>query len=173
MDEERILYRGSPSVVTRFGPLFIGCLVLLGSATVAAVLWGKAPPLHWILAGVAVLAAVYMAVIIALVKSTVYEVTTERLRVRQGILTKRTDEAELYRANDTSLIEPITMRMLGLGTIEIKTLEPGMPLVYLEAIRGARAVREDLRKHIEICRDRKRVRVAEFDNPELPPKPGS
>jgi hypothetical protein len=40
----------------------------------------------------------------------------------------------------------------------------------LEAIHKARQVREDLRKCIEECRDRKRVRMTEFDS--TPPPEG-
>jgi uncharacterized membrane protein YdbT with pleckstrin-like domain len=107
--------------------------------------------------------------VVIVVKSTQYEVTTERIRIRRGIMTKRLDELELYRANDTSLIEPLSLRMLGLGTIEVRTADPSTPTVYLEALHGARDLREKLRKHIEDCRQRKGVRLTEFDNPAPPP----
>ena len=57
------------------------------------------------------------------------------------------------------------MRLVGLGTIEVRTMDTTSPKLYLEAIHGARKLREELRKHIEQCRDRKGVRLTEFDNP--------
>ena len=166
MSEETVVFRGSPSLVTRFGGLFLGLLVLAGALTGFFLLRetsGNA--VKYLLIGLAAAAFLHLLIIVMLVKATKYEVTSERIRVRRGIMTKRTDELELYRANDTSLIEPLTMRMFGLGTIEVRTMDTSNPTLYLEAVHGARKLREDLRKCIEQCRDRKGVRVTEFDNP--------
>ncbi len=164
MSEEATVFRGSPSVVTRFGPLFLAFLVLLAGAAVMIAF--RQQPAAMIGGGlVAGLAFLFILVTIALVKATHYEITSERIRIRRGIFTKRTDEVELYRANDTSLVEPLSLRMLGLGTIEIRTNDVTTPTVYLHAIHGARGVRENLRKYIEECRDRKRVRITELEEP--------
>ncbi|MGN6386797.1 MAG: PH domain-containing protein [Verrucomicrobiota bacterium] len=170
MSEEQIIFRGSPSLVTRFGSMFLGFLVLVG-ALIGVFLIPK--PLawpHYLLMGIAGLAFIYLLVSALVVKATQYEITNERIRIRRGILTKRTDELELYRAMDTTLIEPLTMRMLGLGSIDVRTVDASTPNVMLEAIHKARQVREDLRKCIEECRDRKRVRMTEFDS--TPPPEG-
>lgn len=166
MSEETVVFRGSPSLVTRFGGLFLGFLVFAGALTgffLVPETTGVA--VKYLLGGLAAAAFIHMLIIIMLVKATQYEVTSERIRIRRGIMTKRTDELELYRANDTSLIEPMTMRMFGLGTIEVRTMDASNPTVYLEAVHGARKLREDLRKCIEQCRERKGVRVTEFENP--------
>lgn len=98
-----------------------------------------------------------------LVRSRTYEVTTQRLRIRQGVFSKRTDEMELYRVKDTTLVEPFWPRLFGLGTIEMTTNDATTPLIRIEAIAGAKELREQLRQHIEACRDRKRVRLAELE----------
>lgn len=157
MSEEQIIFRGSPSLLTRFGALFLGFLILAAGAVISIMMH---QPLVWILSG---LALVYIIGVIVVVKATQYEVTNERVRIRSGIMTKRTEELELYRALDTSLIEPLTLRMFGLGTIEVRTADASSPTVYLHAIHNARTLREELRKSIEDCRDRKRVRLTEFD----------
>lgn len=169
MSDEQSVYTGSPSVLTRFGSLFLCFLVIAASLTGVALV--KEAPFRWVLAGIAGLCAIYIIGVAVVVKATQYEVTTQRIRIRRGILTKRLDELELYRANDTSLIEPLSLRMLGLGTIEIRTADPTTPTVYLEALRGARELREKLRTHIEDCRQRKGVRVTEFENPINPIPP--
>jgi len=131
------------------------------------------PPGRYILGGVAALALIYIISVITVVKATQYEVTSERIRVRTGILTKRTEELELYRAMDTSLIEPLTMRMLGLGSIEVRTADASTPVIHLQAVHKAKETREQLRKVIEECRDRKRVRMTEFDHSgDAPSSPG-
>lgn len=160
MSEEQIIFRGSPSVLTRFGPLFLATLVMAASIAGALLLNVQYIWLLWVLAGLALL---YILGVIVVVRSHQYEVTNERVRFRKGILTKRTDELELYRVNDTTLIEPFTLRMFGLGTIEFRTADTTTPILHIEAIHGARKLREELRKHVEECRDRKRVRISEFE----------
>ena len=163
MSEERTIFKGSPSLLTRFGSLFVCVLVIAGSATGAVLV--PEPVARWVFTGVAGLCALYVVSVLVMVKATQYEVTTQRIRTRRGIFTKRLDELELYRANDTSLIEPLSLSLFGLGTIEIRTVDSTTPTVFLEAVHGARKLREELRLAIEECRDRKGVRVTEFENP--------
>lgn len=164
MNDENVVFKGSPSIVTRCGALLLGFLVAAGAAT-GFFLINDPPAVKYGLGVLAVIALIHMIVTVILVKATQYEVTSERIRVRHGILTKRTDELELYRVNDTSLIEPLSLRMLGLGTIEVRTMDTSNPTLFLHAVHGARNLREELRKYVEQCRDKKGVRVTEFDNP--------
>jgi uncharacterized membrane protein YdbT with pleckstrin-like domain len=160
MSEEQTVFKGSPSLVihlgrfTLCGLVFIACLV--GGFLIPQ-------PYSFVLFGLALVALIYAAVQWALVKSRVYEVTTERIRISSGILSRRTDELELYRVKDTTLIEPLFMRLLSLGDIEISTHDVSTPIVRLDAIKGARRLREELRKNVEACRDKKRVRLAELE----------
>lgn len=163
MSEETIVFRGSPSALVRLGPLLLGGLVLAGSLIALAYYRESEPAVLWVLGALAAAAAIYLIMEIVVLKATEYEVTSERVRIRRGVLSKRTDELELYRANDTTLIEPLSMRMVGLGTIVIRTMEENNSVVQLEAVRGARELRESLRNCIETCRDRKRVRMMEMD----------
>jgi uncharacterized membrane protein YdbT with pleckstrin-like domain len=100
-------------------------------------------------------------------KCRVYEVTTERVRVTAGVFSKRTDELELYRVKDTSLVEPFVYRMAGAGNVVLTTIDASTPGLTLEAVKDAGVIREELRRNVEACRDRKRVRVAELDEPAV------
>ena len=93
----------------------------------------------------------------------VYELTTQRIRIRQGVFSKRTDELELYRVKDSTVLEPFWQRLFGLGNIVITTNEEANPTITLEALPNASETREKLRAAIEECRDRKRVRIAELE----------
>ena len=92
-----------------------------------------------------------------------YEITTQRVRIRQGVFSKRTDELELYRVKDSTVLEPFWQRLFGIGNIVITTNDATTPTVTLEALPNAAETREKLRAAIEECRDRKRVRVAELE----------
>ena len=156
MTEEKLLFKGSSSPLIQSGTFFFCVLILAASITFALL----QTPWLWILAGVV---AVFMLIQWALIKTRVYEATTERLRVRTGLLTRRTDEMELYRVQDLTLIEPFFARMFGLGTIVVTTNDTSTPTIRMEYIRNASGLREELRKSVETCRDRKNVRVTEFE----------
>lgn len=96
-------------------------------------------------------------------RSRYYEITTQRVRLRQGVFSKRTDELELYRVKDSTVFEPFWQRLFGLGNIVITNNDATTPTLTLEALPHAGEIREKLRTAIEECRDRKRVRVAEFE----------
>lgn len=98
-----------------------------------------------------------------LIASRVYEITTERIKVTTGLLNKHTDDLELYRVKDTVLEEPALLRLAGAGNIVLTTSDTTTPTLVLEGITGAKEVREELRKHIEACRDRKRTRLTELE----------
>jgi uncharacterized membrane protein YdbT with pleckstrin-like domain len=86
-----------------------------------------------------------------------YELTTERLKIRQGVLNKALDEIELYRVRDYRLERPFWLRLFSLGNIELRTTDESNPYVELRAIRDSEAVYELIRKWVEECRVKKRV----------------
>ena len=143
---EEVLFRGSPSLLVKAGTLAQQPLIAIGAGVVF----------------------IYLIGVAALIRTQVFEVTNERVRWRRGILTKRTDEIELYRVMDASLVEPFLLRMGGAGNIEIRSADASTPSLTLPAVKGAAELREKLRVSIENCRTQKGVRVTEFDSGEAP-----
>jgi uncharacterized membrane protein YdbT with pleckstrin-like domain len=162
MNDELVVFRGSPSLLTRIGPIFLACLVIAAGITGVYMLQNN---WLWIIPA---LALIHILVIVVVTRSIVYEVTSQRIRLQRGIFTKRTDELELYRVKDTTLVEPFFLRMAGKGNIEIATFDPSTPNLSLQAVSKARELRENLRKYTEECRERKGVRLTEFDNGSPP-----
>lgn len=164
MDEEKTLWAGSPSQLVNL-PAYVLCAVGVGVCLGAAlVLRGRATDaVVYGLAGAALIPVVIAAAKWVLLKTRHYELTTERLRVRTGLLSRRTDEVELYRVKDYVLVEPFWLRLFGLGDLVVNTTDDINPNVVLAAVPQAAQVRDELRKHVELCRDRKRVRVAEME----------
>jgi uncharacterized membrane protein YdbT with pleckstrin-like domain len=158
--QEQVLFKGSSSPIINLGTILLCGLVAVASVVFTFIV---SQPFKFVLIGLAVLAVLFLVARLLLVKVRVYEVTTERIRISNGLVTRRTDELELYRVKDTTLVEPFLLRVFNLGDIEISTHDVSTPVVRLEAIRGARDLREELRKSIETCRDKKRVRMAELE----------
>ncbi len=156
MNTETVLYKGSPSLVTQLGSLILAGLAIVGALAGAFLvsIW------LLILAGAGL---IFGLVRVVLVKSIVYELTSERIKITRGILTKRTDEVELYRVKDATLVEPVLLRAFSLGNIELATNDASTPSLTLAAVPDAKNLREQLRAGIEACRDRKGVKVTEFE----------
>jgi len=90
------------------------------------------------------------------------ELTSQRLRKTSGIFNKKLDELELYRVKDSTLEQPLLLRMFGLGNINVVSSDATMPLVLINAVPGAYDMREKLRVAVEAERDRKRVREVDY-----------
>jgi uncharacterized membrane protein YdbT with pleckstrin-like domain len=160
MDEEKVVFHGPSSLVLYLGTFFLGTMVVLGSLAALVFL----PQFRWWSLIPAGIALIYMLGVCLVNRCRIYEVTTERIRVRVGILTRRTDDLELYRVQDITFLEPLRQRIFGVGTIVIATNDATTPVLRIEAIPQAPDVREALRKHVEACRERKRVRIAELES---------
>lgn len=96
-------------------------------------------------------------------KTTVYELTSQRLRKSTGIFNRVVDELELFRVKDYSMEQPFFLRMLGLGNLTLVTSDATTPTVSIKAIANVQDVRERLRNAVQAERDRKRVRQLDVD----------
>ena len=154
---EQVIWSGSSSQVRNLH-IYLLCVFVAGGAIAGSILLSQ--PL---IAFVAVVPFLYALWRWFVLRSRHYELTTQRVRVRQGLFSKRTDELELYRVKDVTVFEPFWQRLFGLGNIVITAHDVSTPTPVLEALPSASKTREALRNAIEECRDRKRVRIAELE----------
>lgn len=96
-------------------------------------------------------------------RTTIYELTSQRLKITRGILNRRLDELELYRVKDYTMEQPFVLRILGLGNLILVTSDATTPTLTIRAISGVEGVREQLRTAVQAERDRKRVREVDVD----------
>lgn len=155
MVEENSFWKGSSSQWLNLGP-FVAALAFAGGILVAGVFFAPA----WI--GL-ILPLGYLLWRYLLVRSRVFELTSERLRVTSGVVNQRIDEIELYRVKDSQMVRPWWMRLTGLASIVLATSDRTLPHLVIPAVRGGVELRELLRTHVELQRDRKRVRETDFD----------
>ena len=140
MDEERTIWSGSSSQIRNLHIYILCALFCWLIVPIFYALW------KWIE-----------------LRSRHYELTTQRIRIRQGIFSKRTDELELYRVRDVTVLEPFWQRLFGVGNIVVTTNDASTPSITLEALPEPQSTREHLRTAVEECRERKKVRVAELE----------
>ena len=158
--QEQPVWQGSPSQIINL-PVYLLCGLAVGACLgVAVVLTG---PAAWAVGGGAAIPLVLGIVRWIQTRCRRYELTTQRLLLSQGVLSRRTDEVELYRVKDYALVEPLALRLFGLGNIVVTTTDDTNLTVTLRAVPAARQLRDQMRQHVEVCRDKKRVRVSEFE----------
>lgn len=152
---ENIVWEGNPSQVTNLG-VYLVCAVIAAGVVAAGVL--ISPQAFWALI---VPAAIALWKYLEL-ECFRYTVTTERVGLRRGILTKRTDSIELYRVKDTTVIEPFFLRLFGLADIVLSSSDRTTPLLVLHAIPNGLNLREKIRASVERLRVQKSVREVDF-----------
>jgi uncharacterized membrane protein YdbT with pleckstrin-like domain len=165
--EEKTVWSGSSSQLVNFGT-YVACGLVFAAALAALVLlWPKLEPLGMaalLPAFIVLLAPLAYAVFRGvLLKSVRYDITSERIKITSGILSKKSSALELYRVKDYTLEAPFFYRLFRLGTINIQTSDRSNPEIVLRAIPRARQLMDDIRTHVEMRRDLKRVREVDFD----------
>lgn len=93
-------------------------------------------------------------------RSTRYEITTQRVRIERGLLSKNKDSLELFRVDHFDLLKPLGMRLMGHCMLHLRSSDPGFPTVVIYGVPGLEALADTLRE----CslRERARRRVTTF-----------
>jgi uncharacterized membrane protein YdbT with pleckstrin-like domain len=139
ISSEALVWQGTPSQLLNF-PVFLVCVLLF-----------------WLV--IPVFVAIWKWLVVRNIR---YELTSERLRVRRGVLNKELEEMELYRVRDYKLEQPLVLRLFSLGNVTVTSTDVSDPVVTLHAIRESEQVRERIRFYVEECRTKKRVRALDI-----------
>lgn len=92
---------------------------------------------------------------------TSYQITSERVRIVQGILGKDRDDIELVRIQDIDLEQGLTERAVNVGDIILQSADPSLPKVTLRNVSHPTEVHEILRRAMLDARKRFRYSVQE------------
>jgi uncharacterized membrane protein YdbT with pleckstrin-like domain len=133
---EEVLFEGRPSLVPSVGVLLL--------AIVTVGLWLL--PRLWRTLGVH------------------YRITTRRIVVETGVLSKRMDQIDLYRVNDYTVDRPFLQRLLGTGNLFLKTFDKTTPELRIAEIKtDVVALYEKLRQATEKDRAARGVRMIDYE----------
>ena len=75
-----------------------------------------------------------------------YIITSERIKISRGLLSKDYENFELIRIQDIDVSKAVTERLFGLGDIHIRGADPSTPEITLRNINKPNEVYELLRK---------------------------
>lgn len=133
---ERVLFEGGPAAIATLGQALITFLTV---GLAALYLWLRA-------------------------KTTHYKVTSRRVVVERGILSKRLEQIDLYRVVDYVVERPFGQRMLGTGNLILETTDRTTKQVRIDRVRAdVRALYEQLRLATEADKRARNVRVMDLD----------
>lgn len=169
---ERTVWEGTPSPMVNLATYV---LLLVGAilATAALVFARAATPrpdvgahdfasvVPWVILAVWGACAGVALTTYLRVRSVRYQLTTQRLRITTGILSTRTEEIELRRVRDTSVVRPFFLRLAGLGNVYVVSGDPTAPRVMLHAVRSPDVVQSRLRDCVQDMIAHFRVRELE------------
>jgi uncharacterized membrane protein YdbT with pleckstrin-like domain len=133
---EEILFQGHPALIPSVGALLFA-IVTLGAAL-----------LYFLVRS----------------RGVTYKVTTRRVLVERGLLSKRLEQIDTYRIKDYVVERPIGQRLLGTGNLLLLTMDATSPNVELRGLAtDVLALYERLRAAAEAERVRRGVRIIEDD----------
>ncbi|MEO5596452.1 MAG: PH domain-containing protein [Lysobacteraceae bacterium] len=159
---ENVVWAGTPSQKGNLGIFIVCALVAIAIAWIASVfmLGGAGSP--WILA-LLVLPAAVAAWRWLVTRNLQYTLTDQRLKTRRGVFNRVTDDIELYRVKDSHFTQPFLQRMLGIGTITLRTTDVTTPIVRLVGMDAPEPLWERMRALVEARRDAKGVREIDMN----------
>jgi uncharacterized membrane protein YdbT with pleckstrin-like domain len=135
-EPEEVLFEGRAALVRSVGQLLL-CIVTLG-------LW--LIPLWWVSRG------------------RHYRITTRRIVIEDGVLSKRMEQVDLYRIGDYTVERPFSQRLLGTGNILLKTFDKTTPDVTLGGLKtDVVQLYERLRAATEVDRKKRGVRMVDYE----------
>ena len=96
-------------------------------------------------------------------KCKVYELTSERLKMREGVFSKITDTLELYRVKDIETRQPFVYRLCGIENVQLNTSDTSSPFVLIQAIPHHAGLGDKIRNQVETIRQQKGVREIDVE----------
>jgi uncharacterized membrane protein YdbT with pleckstrin-like domain len=93
-------------------------------------------------------------------RSTVrYRITTQRIQIERGILSRTLNTVELFRIDDYEIRSPLGMRMVGHAELRLISSDRNAGDLRIKGIPNVRQIAEELRKGVLRERQRRGIRV--------------
>ena len=164
---EQIVWRGSSSQWKNFGRYalaVVGCvivvLIFIAASHAASPQVRAFSPFTLLLLLVPMLLAFVRYLEL---KTKVYELTTERIKISRGIFSKVTDTLELYRVKDLETRQPFLYRLVGIENVQLNTSDASSPFVIIQAVPTGIGLADKIRNQVEIIRRDKDVREIDVE----------
>ena len=133
---EELLFEGRPALVPGIGALFLAILTLGISVLVA---WYRTRGVH-------------------------YRITSQRIIIETGVLSKHMEQLDLYRVVDYVVERPFGQRLLGTGNIVLEAMDKTTPEIRITNVKtDVVKLYEKLRYSTEQEKKKRNVRVLDIE----------
>lgn len=161
---EAKLWRGGPSQLLNFWAYLIDGLMVAGLFALSLWLrfgqeWGWA----LYLMPVALLPMLHACWKMLELNAWQYELSSQRIMIKRGVLSRRIDDLELYRVRDLSIEQPLHYRVLGLGNLVMETSDRSHPHMVIPAVAKPHDLLNLIRTNVEERRRVTRTREVDLD----------
>ena len=93
---------------------------------------------------------------------TKYAISEDRLFQSMGILNLKYEEILLYRVRDITLSRSFGQRLFGVGSITDTSSDKSRPVLVIQHVKDAPAVKELIHQQVEAMKISRRVRFGEI-----------
>jgi membrane protein YdbS with pleckstrin-like domain len=147
---ERDLYVGHPAVIYSAGQA-VPFLLTLAAAVVAVVLGAQA---GLVLLGFVILSGLLCLHYVMASRRTRYQITSQRIKLERGLLSKVQENLELFRIDHFELRKPLAMRLLGQARLHLFSSDAEFESFSVYGVPNLEALADTLRE----CQLRERGR---------------
>lgn len=134
MAAETLIYEGRPVALYSVGQYVVGVLTL-----------GIGLLVYWLAAA-----------------TIRYRITSQRIQIETGLLSKSYKNIDLYRVDDFHLVSPFFQRLLGHAELHLRSSDRDLPLLEIRGIKGIMPLADQMRT--AALAERKRLGVKVWTN---------
>lgn len=148
-DQETVFYEGSPKLRGETALLFkclLGAAFLVAVPIITHAIQGYAT--WWLYLIFIVLAIASLALPMLLVRRNKYRISNYRIDHEEGLLSKRIDTIELWHVDDVDMEQSLIDRMMGVGTITIRSNDATTPILPLRSLPEPRRLLDAIKQRI-------------------------
>ena len=164
---EETVWRGNVSQWKNFGFFILQALLAAVIVIVFVTVRGQSPPeIRNFAPSILILLAVPIFIAgrrYLQTKCKVYELTSERIKMSEGVFSKVMDTLELYRVKDIETRQPFLYRLCGIENVQLNTSDTSSPFVLIEAIPHHVGLADKIRNQVETIRQQKGVREIDVE----------
>jgi len=94
--------------------------------------------------------------------TTQYEITSQRIFYKRGVLNRHRDQIEIFRIRDLSTYRPLVQRLVGLGSVRLDTVDRSHPVLTIPGQHQADELKDWLHRLNQ--QERQRLGYREFES---------
>jgi uncharacterized membrane protein YdbT with pleckstrin-like domain len=153
-ETEKDLFAGHPAAIYSIGQLAPFLVVAVAAAAAGYFHADIGIDIRYVLLGFVVLCGIICLRYYIKSRSIHFEITTQRIKLERGLLSKVQESLELFRIDHFELRKPLGMRLVGQASLHLFSTDAELENFYIYGVPGLESLSDTLRN----CQLRERTR---------------